>query len=99
MYAHMTPEGHTEQAASYNFWDSVYAMRVCECVERGVTCRRGSDQWPGETCSPRPAVTACPWASAGTDPAGAGCPHTQSLARPRPRSDTRPAVYSEVDKS
>lgn len=96
----MTPEGHIKEPTSVLLTSATLCMRgVCECLERGVTCRRGSDRWPGGTCSPHPAVTAYPWASAGKGPAGAGCPHTQSLARPRPRSGTRPAVYSRVDKS
>ncbi len=55
------------------------------------TCRRGSDQLPEESDSPRPVELTCPWASEGTGPAAAGYLHTQSLERPRLHSDTHPA--------
>lgn len=87
----MTPESHTELEPARA------SKCVCVCVERGVTCRRGFDRWPEGTCSPHPAVTACPWASAGKGPAGAGCPHTQSPACPRPRSGIRPTVHQKSD--
>lgn len=89
----MTSEGQTEFGPA----GAVKAFVTRECVERGVTCRRGFDRWPEGTCSPHPAVTACPWASAGIGPAGAGSPHTQSFACPRPRSGTRPAVQQKSE--
>lgn len=54
------------------------------------TCLQGFGRWLGENGSPRPAVTACPWASAETGPGEDGCPHTQSPWRPHPHSGTRP---------
>lgn len=53
---------------------------------------RVSGPWPGGSGSPRPIGKAFPWASAGTGPAAAGCPHTRWPVRPHPRSGTHPVT-------